>query len=151
MKFASTGLRAAYRRALSRRACSGTKDRSGESGLTLLEVLVALTILAIAMTSLFEANSTSLRATGITEDTALARLIAQAKFAETIGSWSGRPQGRQGSEGRFNWRVDVSPETAPWSALKSEPAWRLYRVNVAVEWPGNRSVVLSTLKLGVAQ
>lgn len=148
MKFASIGLRAAYRRALSRRAGRGTIDLNGESGLTLLEVLVALTILAISMTSLFEAHSTSIRATAITEDTALARLIAQGKLAETVASSTGRPQPSQGSEGRFTWHVDVTLETASWATLKSEPPLRLYRVNISVDWPGNRRVVLSTLKLG---
>jgi general secretion pathway protein I len=151
MKFASIGLRAAYRRALFRSARAGGAERNGESGLTLLEVLVALTILAIAMTSLFEAHSTAIKATGTTEDTAQARLIAQAKLAETLADWAGGSRGQSGAEGRFAWRVGIAPEAASWSALKSEGNWRLYRVNVTVDWAGKHRVELNTLKLGVAK
>jgi general secretion pathway protein I len=151
MKFASIGLRAAYRQALSSKADAGDNTDSGESGFTLLEVLVALTILAIALTSLFEAQSTAIKATGATVETAQARLLAQAKLAETLVSWTGGSHGRHGTDGRFDWRVAIAPEEATWSALKSDANWRLYRVNVKVLWAGNRNIELHTLKLGVAR
>lgn len=148
MKFASIGSRAAYRRALFRKAHAGNTAENAESGLSLLEVLVALTILAIAITSLFEAHSTAVRATGTTEDTAQARLIAEARMAETLGGWAGGSQARGGNEGRFAWRVAIAPETAAWSRLSSDANWRLYRVNVTVHWDKTHRVELNSLRLG---
>lgn len=119
-----------------------------ESGFTLLETLVALTVLAIALTSLFEAHSSALRATGASEDTARARLLAETLLGETIGNWHGGAASRSGHDGRFSWQVDIGPANASWAALKSEAGWRLYRIDVRVAWNANRRVALSTLKLG---
>lgn len=150
MKFASTGLRAAYRLALSSLVRSRGDKRSGESGLTLLEVLVALTILAIAVTSLFEAQATAIKATRTTEHTAEARLIVQARLEETLAIWDGGRHARSGDAFGYAWRVTISPETASWSHL-TDSNWRLYRVHATVERDGKRLVELDTLKLGAAK
>lgn len=127
------------------------KGIGSESGFTLLETLVALTILAVAMTSLFRAHSNSLRATGIADDMAGARLLAQAVLSEELGNWQGGPRSNNGTAGNYSWQVRIEPETASWSALKSQQAWRLYRINVTVAWAENRQFALNTVKLGARQ
>lgn len=150
MKSASTGLRAAYRLALSSLGGGRGDKRRGESGLSLLEVLVALTILAIAVTSLFEAQATAIRATRTTEHTAEARLIVQARLEETLAIWDGGRYARNGDAFGYAWRVSISPEIASWSHL-ADANWRLYRVNATVERGGKQLVTLDTLRLGAAR
>lgn len=150
MKFASIGLRAAYQRALSSLGGGRRDERSGESGLTLLEVLVALTILAIAVTSLFEAQATATRATRTTEHTAEARLVVQARMEETLATWDGGRHARSGNALGYAWRVSISPEISSWAHME-EANWRLYRVQATVERDGKHLVTLDTLRLGAAR
>jgi general secretion pathway protein I len=138
MRSASTGSPAASRPA---------RSSKGEAGFTLLETLTALAILAIALVSLFQAQSNGLRAAAAAADYAEARLLGQALLADAVHGWGGPPRSRRGSEGRFNWSIDMAPELAPWAALKSD-SWRLYRVRATVAWGPGRRVELLTLKLG---
>ncbi len=146
MRFASTGSRAGSRPP---RSIDGGRD-SGTAGFTLLETLTALTILAIALVSLFDAHMRGLRAAGAANSYAEARLLGEALLADTAGGWKSALLSRQGSEGRFNWSIAVAPERAAWAEIKSKGNWRLYHVRVTVAWDRNRSIVLDTLKLGRA-
>ncbi len=121
---------------------------SQESGFTLLETLVALTILAIALTSLLQSHAGASRVSGTTQDYAFARIVGEKVMAETLGAWNGGPHKSSGQDGTFTWEATIQPEKAPWAALSSEQKWMLYRVAVTVGWPGGRKVALETLKLG---
>jgi prepilin-type N-terminal cleavage/methylation domain-containing protein len=144
MRFASIGLRAGCRqpRSIDGRAVNGA------AGFSLLETLTALTILAIALVSLFDAQARGLRAAGAADSYAEARILAQALLADTVSGWNGALIPRKGSEGRFGWSIDVAPERAAWAEIESETNWRPYHVRVTVAWDRNRSVTLDTLKLG---
>ena len=120
---------------------------SGSEGFTLLETLTALTILSIAMVSLFRAQSTGLQAVGRTEFYAQARILAQSLLARSLGAAGERPQERDGRDGPFNWSVAVFAAKQPWAALSRETHWQLHRVRVTVSWGRGRSVELETLKL----
>lgn len=145
MKFVSTGLQAVFRPA---RLTDRKAVKSTVAGFTLLETLTALTILAIALVSLFEAHARGLNTAGIAADYAEARILAQALLAETVSRRGGNVVSGRGSIGRFGWSIDIVPEPAPWSHIKSEKKWRLDRVRVTVAWDQDRSIVLNTLKLG---
>lgn len=149
MRFASIGLPAASLQAPGLEhsppaaPVSGTQD----GGFTLLETLTALTILAIALSGLFQAHATATRSTGTADDYATARLIGEARLAEMTGSWVGGRSVKTGKHGRFSWTFEASPQNAPWAAIKSQENWRLYRLRLNVVWPGGRHVDLQTLKL----
>jgi prepilin-type N-terminal cleavage/methylation domain-containing protein len=144
MRFASTGLRAGSRQ---RRSIDG-RAVNGSAGFTLLETLTALTILAIALVSLFDSQARGLRAAGAADSYAEARILAQALLADTVSGWSGTPIPRNGSDGRFGWSIDVTPEHAAWAEIKSKTNWRPYHIRVTVAWDKDRSVTLDTVKLG---
>lgn len=142
MKSASTGLRAAFRSPRSGEAVHGPK------GFTLLETLTALTILAIALVSLFETYAFGLRASVHAERTAGARILAQSLLTETLTGIENAQALHEGQTGSYRWRVTIEPaEEGSHRAGPGKPSWRLHRVTVSVGWEGGRNVQLATLKL----
>jgi len=122
-----------------------------QSGYTLIEVLVAFMILALALTVLLRIFSGGLRNVSVSSDYAIATLIAESRLAAAGIDVPLRPGETSGTEGeRFEWTVSVQ-DYQPWpdyrSAAKGLDA---YRVTVTVEWPhgdNTRSVGLSTVRL----
>jgi len=122
-----------------------------QSGYTLIEVLVAFMILALALTVLLRIFSGGLRNVSVSSDYATATLIAESRLASAGVDLPLRPGETSGSEGeRFAWTVSVQ-EYLPWPGYRSAAQGvDAYRVTVTVEWPnGNntRSVGLSTIRL----
>lgn len=126
------------------------------SGFSLLEVLVAFVILALVATALFRLIGGALGNAGVAEDTSRAVLVAQSRLDAARGS--PRLSGESGSEdeGRISWTTTVEPyvaQDAPQdtSGLAQLSATQLYRIRVAVRFPGaggrERTLELSTLKL----
>jgi general secretion pathway protein I len=125
------------------------------SGFTLLEVVVALAIAAVALVGLFQAGSGGLFAVDIAARTQEAVQRAQSHLAAV-----GRNTALIGGEltdddgDGYHWRLRVRPvathqASAP-DANSAGPA-TLYDVEVAISWAGrngDRSVVLKTLRLG---
>jgi general secretion pathway protein I len=130
--------------------CTGQCD-----GFTLLEVVVALAIAAVALVGLFQAGSGGLFAV----DTA-ARAQEAIQRAQSHLAAVGRDVALFQSEftdddgGGYRWRLRVRPlGTHRTLAPDGNPARSatLYDVEVAILWPGrsgDRSVVLKTLRLG---
>ncbi len=122
-----------------------------QSGYTLIEVLVAFMILALALTVLMRIFSGGLRNVSVSSDYAVATLIAESRLAAAGIDIPLRPGETSGTEGeRFEWTVSVQ-DYQPWpgyrSAAKGVDA---YRVTVTVEWPhgdNTRRVGLSTVRL----
>jgi general secretion pathway protein I len=144
MRSASTGSRAACRPPQS---IDGPPTGSS-AGFTLLETLTALTILSIALVSLFEAHAQGLKTAGSATDYAKARIFAQGLLADATSGWSSELVSKQGSDGRFAWSIDVDQEGAPWAEVKTEGSWRLHRIRVTVSWDKGRQIELESLKLG---
>jgi general secretion pathway protein I len=122
-----------------------------QSGYTLIEVLVAFMILALALTVLLRIFSGGLRNVSVSSDYATATLIAESRLAAAGIDMPLAPGEISGTEGeRFEWTVsvqDYQPFPGYRSAIKGVDA---YRVTVKVEWPhgdNTRSVGLSTVRL----
>ena len=125
----------------------------GESGLTLLEVLVALLIAGAALGVLFQGTLGGLRAAetaGRTEEAlsrARSRLAAVGHGAPLVA------EDRQGDDGGgYRWRVRVTP-VAVRPGAPGTPAPTLYGVQVTLAWGSGaqaRSVTLETRRLGSA-
>ena len=123
-----------------------------QCGFSLLEVLVAFSVLALSLGVLMQTFSLSSRNIGISADYAKALTIAESRLAE-VGDLMAvtEPAAGEVLEGAFSWRLDSAPmatEYAGPSALVP------YRVTVAVEWgqPGQRrNLSLETIKLEAPQ
>lgn len=102
-------------------------------GFTLLEVLVALAVAAIALAALARAGSQTLSAQAVLEERTLALWVADNVLGEMrleTGLLPGRRQG-QARMGERDWY---------WSALiQPAPGGQLMRVDVAVHGTGTRS------------
>jgi general secretion pathway protein I len=150
MRFASTGSLAVSRPPPCAEAAASAEPRQASpgNGFSLLETLTALTILAIALTGLFQAHAMATRSTGTADNYATARLIGEARLAELATAWNGGRSASKGTHGNFAWSFEATPHEAPWAAIKSKENWRLYRLRVRVAWAGGRDLDLETLKIG---
>lgn len=126
-----------------------TKNRS--PGFTLIEVLVALAVLALTLGVLFQIFSTGLSNSRVAEAYAKATLLAQSKLAslgieEPLGE--GESWGR--FDERFRWRVDVESHEEEERPADDLAPVKPYEVVVTVFWGEaneERSVSLTTLRL----
>lgn len=118
-----------------------------ERGYTLIEVLVAMTILAMAMTVLFRVFSGGLRNVGVAGDYAQAVAIAESQLAAADGAELAPGVERGAVADRFAWTRAVTQLDLPGIAAGSVAA---YEVIVTVEWYQNgrtREVRLDSILL----
>jgi len=129
---------------------------SEDSGFTLLEVVVALTIAALAVVGLFQAASGGLFAVNTAGRVEEAVQRAQSHLA-AIGRSASLIQGEFTDDdgGGYHWRLRARPvatrQVAAPDGNPTAPALAtLFDVEVAISWPGRsgeRSVVLKTMRL----
>ena len=113
-------------------------------GFTLLEVLVAVTILGLALVTLMQLTSHGLRLLRHADDYQQATLVAErvARAVDVVQEGVA-----SGQDGAFRWErrvalVPVPEELTPGAGPKP----RLYALSVAVRWAGSRSLELATLR-----
>ncbi len=123
------------------------------AGFTLLEVLVAVAIVAIVLVTFMGLHLRSLDATIRAQDLTTAVLLAQAKMA-TMGEFpdTGEEQGKfEGPElERFQWSTAVTEHTL--DALEGVQAVTVRRLEVTVYWADGQQTRHYTLEAyGVQQ
>src|SRR5215475_4903184 len=132
-------------------------ERTSEnSGFTLLEVVVALAIAALAIVGLFQAASGGLFAVNTAGRVEEAVQRAQSHLA-AVGRSAALIQGEFTDDdgGGYHWRLRARPvATRQVAAPDGNPtvpaSATLFDVEVAISWPGRsgeRSVVLRTMRL----
>ena len=126
------------------------------AGFTLLEVVVALAIAAVALVGLFQAGSGGLFAVDTAARVQEAVQRAQSHLA-AVGRDAALIQGDFTDEdgGGYRWQLRVRPvgsRQVP-TGTNANETQTLFDVEVAISWPGHsgdRAVVLKTLRLGTA-
>ena len=102
-----------------------------QGGFSLLEILVAFAIMALALGVLYHALGTSVRAAAEADRHTRAVLTAESLLAQHDSVPAGG-LGRAGSTpDGFTWRVASEPYPV---AGESDPPWLLQRVSVEVRW-----------------
>ena len=126
-----------------------TGRRGRQDGFTLLEVLVALVVLATAVVAILQLFGGGLRLARAAGDHADAALLASAKLADlepgplTEGT-------TDGTEGPYRWtrRVTLAPALLPVEPENVEDGRvQLARVSVEIRWGQNRRFELATLRV----
>ncbi len=121
-------------------------------GFTLLEVLVAFTILAVGLVALLRAFSSGLRGLDAAEAASIAVQHARSKMAEVGSAIRLEPGVEEGEfEDGFRWRITIEPhELGDGAAAETLPLLP-YEVEVTVTGaggrPGGREVTLRSLRL----
>jgi general secretion pathway protein I len=126
-------------------------SRKGQGGFSLIEVLVAFSIMALVLGVLFQIFSTGLRTAGMAEQYSVAERLAHSLLDEAsamrpleVGERSGEFDGT-----RYRWRTRIEPEPDLGPDFAS-PRFSAYRITVRVMWEGrggDRDFRLSTLRL----
>lgn len=127
----------------SRPACSGSRltHTTGAQGFTLMEVLVAVTILGVSFVVLFEVLSGSLRTVSRIEDREMLIRTAQMRLNQIcLVLRQGRePSARSGEfGGKYRWRAEIEAAAEP----EEEGPLRNYqlaRVRLKVVWSGSQA------------
>lgn len=119
--------------------------KRGQRGFTLLETLVAFSILSVSLSIFYNTFSISLdRQAGIDDEIGALTLAENnlVQVGESIPLTAGLLEGQ---EGNYAWTLAILPRPDPDSSL-----W-LYQVTSEVSWPGSggrQEISLETLKLG---
>lgn len=123
-----------------------------QQGITLLEVLVAFSILALSMGVLLQIFASGSRIAQRSEDYSKALLIAESRMA-WADSLEGHAQSHSGSDAeRYRWQLTVEPYVMGVDTPANVGANLLFQIRVQVSWDrgdgvGTGSVQLSSLRL----
>ncbi len=123
------------------------------NGFTLLETLVALSVLAISLGVTYQVFSSALQGSSLADDYAQASMYADSHLAEIskrIGNLSGVTEGSYNQ--RYRWKLEVLPLDGS-NATPVTKSLKRYQVVLNVYWQGKRgprSIQATTFRLGRA-
>jgi general secretion pathway protein I len=125
-------------------------ERGSGNGFTLLEILVALVIFALAFGVLAQIMQTGLRQSTVARSLAAATLLARSELARVgidVPLAVGRAYGE--TEDGMRWHTDVELIEGP----SEHPSLATYQVQVTVAWGAGpaEQVTLTTLRVGLPQ
>ena len=134
----------------SRRILGG---RSKQIGFTLLETLVALSVLAVSLGVTYQVFSSALRGSTLADDYAQASMYADSHLAEIgkrVNKLSRITEGTYND--RYRWKLEILPldQTNSRSVIETV---RRYQIKIDVYWKsgsGQRSISATTFRLASA-
>ncbi len=118
------------------------------SAFTLLEVLVALAVLATAVTVILQLFSASLRNVSLSEEQLATVATAESRLAELLGDEALSEAAWQ-EVGKDGSRTDIAVRDASAEAARNLPL-KLFEVAITVHWkagPREKSMILRSMKL----
>lgn len=121
-------------------------DRSPTAGFSLVEVMCAMAIAAMALVALFKGLGSSQIAANYMEAHLGARIIAQSIIADEHEAAGISLGTRRGDSGIYHWQLTVAPADISISG-SNIPVGNLYRLSVTVNWLPRGSFALDTLKV----
>ena len=123
-----------------------------QAGFSLLEILVAFTILATVITVLLQIFAGGLRNLRVGDEYMTAVTIAEARLAEIGRAVPVVPGDIDGEFGRYHWHAAILPYAA--QALPEDSEVALYEVAVTVRWEEGRrerSLTLNSLRPNLSE
>jgi general secretion pathway protein I len=129
---------------LSRSSCE--RDRA-VAGFTLIEVVVALALVAVALTAIGSLIATTIRGTrSIDQHLSLAE-TARAIEAALPGRDELKAGTSTGEMAGYRWRLDVLPFTASFVDPRLPSPWMPQTVVITVQAPGGPVLQINTVRL----
>jgi general secretion pathway protein I len=118
------------------------------SGFTIIEVLIALAVVAVSILAIGSVMSTNVRGVrSLEQHVTLMQAVRSIVATEVpsrdkigFGTWSGRTSDHQ-------WRIDVGPMAEEWAATGSDVAWVPALVRIQVRSPSGAVTDLRTVRL----
>ncbi|NMG70951.1 type IV pilus modification PilV family protein [Parazoarcus communis] len=110
---------------------------SGQAGFSLLEMIVAMAIMAFSLGALYNAAGGSVKGVQAAEQRAGALFLAQS-LLDAHGTVPAGGLTEQGTVDGMRWQLSAVPYP---TGREASPGWPLYRVEVRVEWAGGRQGV----------
>jgi general secretion pathway protein I len=120
-----------------------------DAGFTILEVLIALAIVAVSIVAIGSVMSTNSRGVTALENHIALVETAQSVLATGIPAHKDLASGTKRGELRnYRWQVDVSPVGGDWEPPNdSKVAWAPELVKIHVRSPTGAQLDLSTIRL----
>lgn len=127
-------------------------ERGSNHGFTLLEILVALVIFALAFGVVAQIVQTGLRQSGVARSVTAATLLAQSELARVgveVPLRAGPADGE--TETGMRWHTEVELIEQPNEQPNEQQSLATYQVQVTVSWGPNpaEQLTLTTLRTGL--
>ncbi|MBI2217625.1 MAG: prepilin-type N-terminal cleavage/methylation domain-containing protein [Candidatus Rokubacteria bacterium] len=118
-----------------------------QRGFTLIEVIVALSILSVAVVASIQGFAQGLRLLKLSGEHQRATLFADQKLREVVVPKEGREEEEDRDAG-FTWeRVTTAVETPELvTDGAAESPWKVWQIAVRVRWAERRQVEIATLR-----
>jgi general secretion pathway protein I len=124
------------------------RTERADAGFTIIEVLIALAVVAVGIVAIESVMSTNVRGVRAMEQHASLKRAAQAVLATGIPRRADLEPGTlSGQLGDYRWQVDVGPLGGDWAPASVDAAWIPELVRVHVQSPGGAAVELRTIRL----
>ena len=122
------------------------RDRA-VAGFTLIEVVVALALLAVALTAIGSLTAATIRGTrSIDQHLSLAE-TARAIEAALPGRDDLKPGTSSGETAGYRWRIDVLPFTSSFVDPRLPTPWAPWTVVITVQAPAGPLLQINTVRL----
>jgi general secretion pathway protein I len=119
-------------------------SQRAKAGFTLLEVLVAFSILSIAIVASIQGFAEGLRLLRLAGEHQRAILLADQKIREVVTPAEERTAD---SDGAYRWERTITIVPTPdLSRIPATEMWHVYLITVKVTWSDKRSVEVATLR-----
>jgi general secretion pathway protein I len=119
-----------------------------EAGFTLIEVLIALAIVAVSLVAIGAVVATNMRGVGVLEQHAALIAAEQAALETAIPDHDHLVSGTvEGVTGADRWRVQVSPLGAGWDVAAGKAGWVPELVTLRLRAASGAIVELRTVRL----
>lgn len=119
-----------------------------QSGLTLIEILVAFTIMALSVALILQIIGKGNRSIVLSDEYNKASIIAESLLSTSL-----HPNSLESASGfqldKFAWEYSITPYEEHTTSLDKD--FQLYEINISVNWDSGdskkRNITLSTLRL----
>ena len=121
-------------------------------GFTLLETLVALSVLAITLGVLYQIFGVSLRNMQHAKDYSYAQMLAESKLAE-IGKGIPVKEGSYSGDfdEKYSWQMNIVPAA---NEVTGNELVNMYKIKFIIAWPAStssRSIKIDVYRLGTGE